>query len=151
MKTYTKTEAVLLWSEKITEGVLPGFDDTQNKCCYRSPCGKECALGVLIPHDVMPEEYTFGVEHLQKEIKAGTKHIEADFDHLIEGLDVTNLASVQNLHDDTAKKSFLRESPSAYFRKTFFTKLRDNFDNLFADVPDEIWEKVLQEDNHPKE
>lgn len=131
----SQVEAIQLWSQKIREKVMPGFslsDEDGCQCKYRFPDGdpRECAIGVLIPRSVMPENCRWGIARLVHEKGEA-------FGQLIEGVSVDGLGKVQCIHDSC------RWSPVNEFRHRFFTRLRDS--GLFADVPDQVWTEVLQD------
>lgn len=128
----TKIEAIRIWSQKIREGVMPGINLRTGRCRYRG--ATECAIGVLIPHDKMPENCQYGISTWQMADHCRSSGV--DLNDIIDGFDAADLGVVQDTHDESA-----RYFPKN-FRQEFFRRLRASAQ--FRDVPEEIWQEVLQ-------
>ncbi len=79
-----------------TNGTFPGYEDG-NGCRYRTPAGKQCAVGILFKKDA------YAIHHERQSLSSLAL---AGVLEPVEGLDENQLADIQQLHDNHAKTSW---------------------------------------------
>lgn len=138
MKTYTQVEALRLWALKIKEGVMPGYDSASDICFYRSHSNKKsCAIGVLIPYEVLDHNISAGVDRLGLILEEREGFLVGD---MISGVDMDTLIDIQNIHDKSATRGV---GNKGLFYRYFFEDLQAT--GKFKNVPDCVWTEILED------
>lgn len=137
----TKTELIRFYSKAIAEGVMPGMD-SGGGCSYRTRDGRKCAVGVLLDDATYDEFIAAGgmnCDGLSELTSWRLSILSRALDIAVEGVTGESFwIDIQNAHDSATVYTSSENS----FRELFFFRLRDL--DAFVDVPDDVWQEVMQ-------